>query len=255
MDTVLADGHGHQFPLRNLMAHLVPLSPDTDEYHEFLIAHIDSSVAAISGPPVTELSDAEWFDRVRIRMLPAGARDELSATYAQNLTPGLEVVLCIDSPTSISYVSDADLAGRDVRASFDAGFRNVLAEPVDENMEIAPGVHMLAGDSMFMATKAIGLGSLAGSVLPEAPHGVIVGMPHRHLLLAHAVTGAASVTAIGELATIVAQQAGDDAPGGPLSSAVYFWKDDVFENVGGPDESGTIQIRPTDRLMAVLNEG
>lgn len=253
VDTVLVDDKGRQFPLRNVMAHLVPLSPETDEYHEYLMAHIDSTIEAMAEPPVSELSEEQWVERVRIRMLPIGAEEQIGASYAQRALPGIAVVLCIDNPASITYVSDADLEGRDVRASFDAGFRNVMAEPIEEHAEIAPGIHMLAGPSPFIATKAIGLGSLLGSVLPAAPHGVIVGMPHRHLLLVHAVTGAASVSAIGELATIVAQQATDDAPSGPLSRAVYFWKDDVFEEVGRPDDAGKIHIRPSERLMDILN--
>ena len=44
-----------------------------------------------------------------------------------------------------------------------------------------------------------------------------------------------------------------DAPSGPLSASIYYWRDGVFENIGGPDSTGKIHIRPSDRLMAVLN--
>ena len=253
VDTVLVDEQGRAFPLRNLMAHLVPLSPQTDEYHEYLMTHVDSIVAAMAEPPATELSDAEWLKRVRIRVLPSDAREELPAHYAQTVTPELIAVLCIDNPTSITFVKDADLAGRDVRASFDAGFRNVMAEPIDENAEVAPGVQLLAGESIFIASKVVGIASLIGTVLPEAPNGVIVGVPFRNVLFAHVVTGAASVGSIGELAGMVARGASDDAPSGPLSASIYYWRDGVFENIGGPDSTGKIHIRPSDRLMAVLN--
>lgn len=255
VDTVLVDPSGQQFPLRNLIAALVSVSPQTDEYHEHLMAHVDSVVEAVFAPPITELSEEEWLQRVRVRLLPAAARVDIPAQYAQRVTDELVAVLCIDNPTTVASVADDHLVGRNIRALYDAGFRNVMAEPIEENEEVAPGIRVIAGSSMFIATKMIGMRSLLGTVLPAAPLGVIVGVPHRHLMFVHVLTGAESVVAIGQLAGLVAGQANDDAPGGPVSSAVYFWRDDVFEEVGGPDGAGAIAIRPTDRLMEVLNAG
>jgi hypothetical protein len=255
VDTVLVDDTGQQFPLQNLISALVSVSPQTDEFHERLIGHVDAVVEGMAGPPITELSDEDWEQRVRIRLLPESARVDLPANYAQQVVPGLIAVLCIDSPRSVAFVADPHLEGRNVRALFDAGFRSVMAEPVDENEEIAPGIRVIAGSSMFIATKMIGIRSLIGSVIPDAPFGVIIGVPHRHLIVVHVLTGAASAPVIGQLAGIVAAQANDEAPGGPLSNAVYYWRDDVFEPIGGPDETGKIHIWPTDRLMTVLNAG
>lgn len=253
VDTVLVDQHGHQFPLRNLMAHLVPLSPMTDDFHDYLTEHVDSVVAALSAPSIEQLSAEEWLQQVRVRLLPESARVDIPAAYAQSVAPGLVAVLCIDSPHSVAFVTDADLEGRNVRALFDAGFLSVMAEPIDQNEDVGDGIRVIAGSSIFIATKMIGIRSLLGSVLPEAPHGVIVGVPHRHLIFAHPISGPSSMAAIGQLATMVAAEANDDAPSGPLSTAIYFWKDDVFETVGGPGEGGKIQIWPSERMMESLN--
>lgn len=253
VDTVLVDQHGRLFPLCNLMAHLMPLSPMSDEFQEYLRDHLDAVVEALSAGSIDELSDDEWLQQVRVRLLPESARADIPAAYAQSVAPGLVAVLCIDSPRSVAYVTDSHLEGRNVRSLFDAGFRVVMAEPIDQNGEISPGVHLLAGPSVYIATKVIGIASLLGTVLPDAPDGVIVGVPHRHLLFAHPLAGASSVEAIGKLATAVAAEANDDAPAGPLSAAIYFWKDGVFESVGGADATGKIQVRPSDRMMESLN--
>jgi len=252
LDSALVDSSGtNRYALRGLIEQMLPLSPDSDEYHATLLQSVDSMIDMIAAPSIASFTDDELAASVRIRLLPDSfppARQE----YAQRVAPGLVTVLCIDHPTSIAYINDSELAGRDVHALFDAGFRNVMAEPIDQVEEPVPGIHLLSGESLFIATKAIGLGSLLGTVLPPAPLGVIVGMPHRHAMFVHVLTGPESIDVLGRLASAVAASAAEQPEPARVSGSIYYWKDHVFEQAGGLGEDGSIHIWPSERLTAVL---
>lgn len=253
-NAILVDEDGTQFPLATLIAVALPLPPQSDEFMEAVMRHVDSAVESLEAPDVAMIPQAEFLERARVRISPQSISETLSVSYARPVAPGLIAILCLDSPSSIAYLSDGMVEGRDVAAVFDAGFRNVMAEPLDTVEEVAPGIHALVGDSLFTASKAIGMKFITGSVLPEAPYGVVFGIPHRHLIFVHVVTGPESVSAIGEVAKLVAAQATDDAPGGPLSSTTYFWRDNVWEPIGFPGSDGGIRIEASGLFADMLSE-
>lgn len=253
-ETVLIDQTGRQFPLHNLVAHAITKPWGSEDLVDAVVAHVDAVIAAASAPPPSDLPDDQLLQRVRIRLMPEGIRRTMSVNYARPFAPGLIVVLCVDNPTDISFLTDDLLAGRDVAALFNAGFLNVLAEPTDAVHEPAPGVQTILGDSFFTASKVVGMSRLVGTELPAAPRGVVFGVPHRHLLYAHVVAGPGLIPAVNAIATLVAGNATQDAPGGPISTKIYYWRDGVVDEIGSADPDGVVRMAPSERFVQVMNE-
>ena len=253
IDTILLAADGTQYPLYNIITRALALPRDSAEYHEAIDGHVKGLVAAIGNPVHSSLSEAEFEAVVRVRLAHESIRQMLPLSYARPFAGDLIVALCLDTPTTVEYVSDETLEGRDVERLYQVGLANALAEPLLGVQEVAPGVVVLEGESFFTASKAVDFEQLLGSVLPASPYGVVFGVPHRHLIVAHVLSGPESITAIGSVAQLTAMQAGEGAPGGPLSAHLYYWHDGDVEVAGGASAEGAIEIRPSERFMAVLN--
>jgi hypothetical protein len=254
VDTVLLTAEGAQYPVFNLFQRVSGLKRDSKEYRAVIHQHVDGLVFAQANP-AGELDDAEFVANSRVRLAPASLGEMIPVSYARPFAPGVIVALCIDRPTTVDYVNDDLLAERnlDLEALYNRALKNVMAEPIDSVEEIKPGLFVVEGDSFFTASKVVGMSSLLGSVLPEAPNGIIFGVPHRHLIVAHPLVGVNSVQVIGDVAMVTAMQANEESPGGPLSPEIYFWHEGVVEPAGSPGPDGEIRVIPGDRLLAMLN--
>lgn len=250
MDVVLSGTGPEQYPLHNLFLKCRDASPA--EVEQIVAEHVDSIADAASMAPIEELSNADLLRQIRVRLTPIMPNDPLSLDYARPFADGLVVALCVDFPSTVKWVNDSDLAGHDIDALFQAGLDNVIAEQVDEVVEVAPGIIAIAGDSFFTASKAVAMDRIIGTALPPAPHGVVFGVPHREVILAHVLTGSESIEIIGAIAQLIARFAGPDAPGGALSSLTYFYIEGETQAIAGPTPEGGIAISPYGRFGSVL---
>jgi hypothetical protein len=178
----------------------------------------------------------------------------MDVAYARQVTAGVVAVLCVDHTLAIRYLTDDLLVGRDTVALYNAGFRTVMAEPLVSNEEYSAGIRMLVGDSVFTASKAIGMGSLVGSQLPPAPFGVVFGVPYGNVIFAHVVTGRESIPVIGRLANLVNAEASDDAPGGWVSPLTYYWRGSSIEAIGFPGADGRVHVMASGKFAEMLDE-
>lgn len=250
VDAVLTTASGDQYPLHNLISRAI--AGNLDDVPRLVTHHVDGLVDAAAAPDSDELSDADWLENVRVRLMPAGAATAIGAGYARAFAGGLVELLCLDYPTHISYLSDTALEGRDPVELAAAGRAAVVAEPVGRTLEVEPGVWLVEGNSPYTATKAVAFEHLVGSVLPAAPHGVVFGVPHRHMIVAHAVHGIDSVAAVSKLAKFVVANAVDSAPGGALSSSIYFWYEGTVDVMGWVEDDGSTTISGDGRFGEVL---
>lgn len=250
MDTVLVSAQGSQYPLHSLIARA--LEGDLDDVMGLVTSHVDGLVAAEAEPDVDQLSDAEWLELARVRLMPVEAATTVGAQYARRVTDDFAVMLCLDYPSHITYLSDESLNGKDPIELAAAGLAAVMAEPVEAVEQIEPGIWLLQGSSPYTATKVLGLEHLVDSVLPAAPHGVLFGVPHRHAIVAHVVRGMDAVEGVSSLSALVRANATDSAPGGALSTSLYFWHEGVIDVVGAISAEGTMQINGSGRFGTVL---
>ena len=250
-ETELLDAEGRTFALQPLFARVASLPPA--EINPLVVAYIDELVDAFGGPTTAELTDEQLLERIRVRIQPAAIAQQPGFSYARPYASDLAVVLCIDHPATIEYVDDEFLVGRNVVQLFNAGFVNVMNEPLEHVSEPVKGVTRLIGD-LFTATKALGIGQLVGSVLPAAPHGVLFTIPHRQVLFAHAVSGPATVQAVDDLGVLLRGNIGEDAPGGALGTSIYYWRDSVVDVVASFDAEGKLHVDGSGRFGTRLQE-
>lgn len=182
---------------------------------------VDNFLAGLDAPPMSELSDDEFFAQMRTRLITPDTSGELSVDYARPAFNGLVAELRRDLPTTVQTVSDSDIAGRDIDLLYEIGQRNTDAEPV-EIEALDHEIFALTGESLFVASKALNMPRLIETVLEGiAPLGVLFSVPHRSALFLHRV-GASTVDAAPWIATATIGEA-EDALGGVISRDTYFW--------------------------------
>lgn len=207
-----------------------------------------------AAPPQPPVANDPLLSVVRVRLVPETLLESMSLQYARPFSSGLVSILSVNNNPGSPYLTDDAVQGRDLDALFNAGYGNLMGEKFDAVSDAAPGVRLLAGDSPFTASKAIGMSLLIGSELPPAPYGIVFGVPHQHLLYVHVVTGVELIHAVNALATLVVSNSTPDVPGGVLSNLTYFWNRGVVEPIGFPNTEGKVQIVATGAFGQMLNE-
>lgn len=248
---------GRVFLLENLASQVHGESPSVQA--DMVAEHFDRMIQAYSEPAVEDLSADELRQRIRLRILSEHsgvASDPTDLDYARPFAPGLVLGLCVDYPTMVSTLSGPTLLRLPLGTDelFALGQLNTDDEPVDEHAEIAPGVFLVEGESLFVASKAVNLPALFGA----AGFGTVFAVPHRHLLLAVPIRDASTITAVQTLAGLVVQVLADGAhgpPGGVLSPLLYFSRHGEVSAVSGfDDETGAMRIEVDERFGAALEQ-
>lgn len=247
---VLVDDQGRRFPL----ASLYELTEGLDEAE--IAPAIDGWVATVlaAEAATTTVPADQLDDRIRTRLVADGVAADAHPRWA--FGPGVSIVLMVDHDTAVRKLTDEELAGADIEALFARGQQHVDAEPITQRVEVRPGVTLLAGDSLFTATRALDMAHLVRTELGgEAPYGVVFGIPNRHQIVLHTVRDADVVTAVGEVARVTQALASDDAPGGPLSPLAWFWRaGGRAVPVSRTTDDGRIAIVPDEALARAIQE-
>ncbi|MES5380543.1 MULTISPECIES: hypothetical protein [Mycolicibacterium] len=204
-----------------------------EELPDAVRIEVDTFLAGLDAPPMSELSDDEFYTQLRTRLITPDTSGELSLDYARPAFDGLVAELRRDLPTTVQTVSDSDIAGRDIDLLYEIGQRNTDAEPV-EIQALDHEIFVLTGESLFVASKALNMPRLIATVLNgDAPLGVLFSVPHRSALFLHRV-GTSTVDAAPWIATATIGEA-EDALGGVISRDTYFWYGDTVQPVTAVD--------------------
>lgn len=217
--------------------------------------HIDNLLDARNTPAATQLSADQLRRQVRTRILPGGVGGPKEPTfhYARPFTDDLILALCVDFPTTVKFIEDSDID--DLALSVDElyayGQLNTDREPVDERIEPVEGIHVIAGDSLFTASKAANLPAVLGA----APLGTLFTLPHRHMIIAAPITGPETMAAVEHLVSLTQHVlSGGLPPGGVISADVLFSRNQEVTRVSSMDENGKVSIMVDDRLQKALEE-
>jgi hypothetical protein len=242
MGTELEAANGNRYPLHILMARAA--AAPREEVAKLVTDHVTALVDAANemalALPTAELSNAQWRELVRVRIMPREAATAIAATYPRPVADDLVVMLCLDYPTHVSFLGDGSFGTQNLDELAAVGLASVMAEPIDSVTEVEPGIWMIEGESPYIASKVLDLGALVGTVLPDAPYGVVFAVPHRRAILAHVVTGADSMQEAARLATMAVANSGDEAPGGGLSPLGFFWHGGTIDVAARRRGDGTV---------------
>lgn len=176
-------------------------------------------------PVPAHLTPDDVRGRVRTQLIRADYADRFAGDntfdYARPFSDGLVVGLCLDFPDDVVTITDEALGGLSLGEEelFAFGQLNTGKEPADEHQEVMPGLHLVAGESFFVAAKAANFPGVLGAV----PYGVLFTVPQRHMLLALPVVDEQTLPMVQHLLGATMQViTGSQAPGGVLSPEVHF---------------------------------
>ncbi|WP_369777088.1 hypothetical protein [Streptomyces sp. R33] len=195
-----------------------------------------------------------------LRLVPEDAIPPQAApsfSYARRIAPGLLETLALDLPDAVRILDDQDVARIGLEALRTAGRANLVAEPVEyETTRMQSGglLHIVSGESMFVASKALVLDelvrSVTGSPLPD--DGALFTVPSRHHLVFHPLADHHVVDAVNDLAAFGLGAYQDNNPG-PLSPRLYWWRQGAVTSLTQIDDATrSFSVVPPDELMAVM---
>ena len=100
---------------------------------------------------------------------------------------------------------------------------------------------MLTGESFFTATHALWADRFSG---PEAEFGTLVGVPTRHIVVAHPIRDRIALTVMAKMLQLV-ERYFNDGPGS-LSDSLYWLADGRMERLktGSTTKARTCRRRP-----------
>ena len=214
---------------------------------------VETHVAAILAPKETvDLGTGAGRAMLRARLFADDGPTVRDLAYALPWAPGIVEILCIDRPDTVQTVADSDVAGLDVDELRAMGRRNLQAEGIDERVELAPGIHVVSGGSLFVASRLLDPEFL-DDLLRGAPRGIVVGIPDRHTLLHHAVLGPESADPITTMASLVGHIDRDQRPGGLLSPFLYYLTRDGVQQITAYTEDGEMAITAEGAFLDAIN--
>ncbi|MGP9724393.1 hypothetical protein ACT3SZ_10300 [Corynebacterium sp. AOP40-9SA-29] len=227
---------------------------------------------------VDGLGEAEFLRQLRVRLVSRSALDAASGSVddsSREFSGDLLVSLVLDTPDAVVTLNDDSLAAHGTATReqlsdlYQVGYRNTWQELLDADVEVnevraedreespAAHFHVVESDSYFLASAPLFLDELLPRWLPEldASAGVMVTVPHRHLMLVREVTtGQDLLDGINTMTSVALGQMA--ANPGPLTARLHLAHDGefrVFTNVTtSEDGEQVLQVEPNDYLMSRL---
>ena len=125
----------------------------------------------------------ELRQRVRTRIIPADLAADPHLSYARPFPGGLALALCLDFPNTVTTVSNGHLEKYPLSLDelYHWGQINTDNEAIDEHTTCGPFTG-IAGESLFIASKAAHIASLVSTLHIDAPHGLLFAIPDRSVL-------------------------------------------------------------------------
>ncbi len=216
-------GQGHVHGLGNLAALAAQTPPR--QWPGLVDRHVVGMLTAYATPDPTGLDEARDLLLPKIRL--AADIPQPLPDYAPEVLPGVVALAALDYPTHVSeLLADArvdELGGWGVVR--EVAWENLrrLPAPTVSHIQAGPDAPVLAltSSDFFGASRLLVLDEvLAGLGVERPTHGVLVAVPHRHLMLVHVLEGPGVVAALG-LMSRSARAQWESEPG-PVSPEVYY---------------------------------
>jgi hypothetical protein len=201
------------------------------------------------------------FERVRdllsIRLWPEDYLKELDVgrMIHRRDVPGAISALVYDLPSSIRNVTpdEAQSWGRDIDELFDIAIENVretcIPDVSEQDLGDGLSVTMLSDESFFVASHALTLEKHYPQCIGD--FGAIVGVPHRHVLLAYPINSVSVMQAIPKLIAVILGMERDGP--GSISPRIYWLQNGEFVDLPFRIENNTLNFAPPESFLEMLN--
>ena len=167
--------------VENLIDELAQTDPSKHEVRiERWVAFIMES-GRIAEQSITDPD--ELRQRVHTRIIPADLAADPHLSYARPFPGGLALALCLDFPNTVTTVTNEHLDKYPLSLDelYHWGQINTDNEAIDEHTACGPFTG-IAGESLFIASKAAHIASLVSTLHIDAPHGLLFAIPDRSVL-------------------------------------------------------------------------
>lgn len=229
------------------------------EWPQIIAEHFDTLNKSQREQQVLEERVAD-FERVRellaVRLWPEDYLRELDGSkliHRQDI-PGTVSALVFDLPSSIRNVTpeEAEGWGMDLDELFELGLANVrencIPDQSEQELTENVSVQLFSDESFFVASHALMLddhGECIGSF------GALVGIPHRHVLLAYPIENLNVLQAIHCLIPVISGMERDGP--GSISPRLYWYKDGAYTDLPYRIEGRTLHFSPPEDFVEMLN--
>ena len=171
----VVDDAGREFGLDNIATVCHLAESGERGWPDLVQEHVHHIVETLDRPsPFETLSAAEVLAATFPRIVPADAMPP-SITYGRPVAPGLIEILNLDQPTTVAYFSDEEVERFGSDELFRAARVNLRDVVPDEVEQVGHpdgwSVHMLYGESMFVASLLLRLPEVVAAVRPPTRPG------------------------------------------------------------------------------------
>ena len=231
---------------------------DRDKWRDLIKAHFDSifEVSADESALSVPMSDfATVKSRLRSRLYPVDVVNHASEVVYRSGPEGTLEVLAIDLPTTVRTVSKSEMDGWGMGAEelFVVGQSNLRQAGllIGNTVQLDEGIAitLYSGDAFYAASHAL----IIDAYLPrENPHGVLVGIPKRDVMLTHTIRNVGAMeAAVAMLQVIIGMH--QDGPGA-ISPFLYWHVNDQYVTLPYELEGKSLRFFPTDEFVELIDE-
>ena len=193
---------------------------------------------------------------LRVRLWPRQQVHGLLEVVTREDLPGVATTLVLDLPRDIRALTARDIAAWGVPTDelLAIGLENVRRHcpPYASRFEpLAPVTFLTSRDrDYYAASHVLLLGSYSGCV---GKHGALVGVPHRHLAVVHAIEDRRVFAALEHLGSFV-RRCFDEGPGS-IDPDLFWFRDGRFTRLSFvPGKDGALHFTPSAEFGAVLDQ-
>lgn len=231
---------------------------DESEWDRLMDRHFDALLAQLA-----QRLEPATTGQIYLRVRPS-RKDEAEDYPCRGIVDGMEVVFAVDYPQYVSEIGDAAALAAlgSVDDLWPVAMANLRALPapehevidlVDEEPDNFP-LHVFFCDDYFGASRILFVDEVVDAVLGagfSSEHGLLVAIPHRHLLLVYVVEDSQALIGCSRLVSIVQDQF-DTSAGAVTSSVFYRGTDGSLTEVAYLTEDGRAYVNPTAEMAAHL---
>jgi hypothetical protein len=257
-DDRAVDDSGRTFGLWNVAAACHEEPRGRRVWPRVVGGHVRRILAEFDAPdPFAELTEQDVATRTYVRFFEEGSVPVLDSFPHREFLPGVVELLALDLPESVAMYNrdNAERLGG-YAALRDHAVRNLKALPVEQVEQVAgprgSSFHVLAGESVYTAGKALLLPRLAAALTGEGPGelGWLLSVPNRHQVVWHCVRDDGVLGAVEGMATF-ARLGYSDSPGS-VSPHVYWSDGTTVDQLTHDDDEGGVAIVVSPRFQEVL---
>ncbi len=229
----------------------------TDEWANLIAEHFDCLFDPNLGETALTL-DMRSFQtlhaRLRSRLYPTSILRQTGALAHRPFADDLIEVLVIDLPRSIRTVAQSEIRpwGLTEDELFSIGRRNLAASAFLDDLRVTmPGasIHMYTGDALYAASHVL---VFERYITEPMPHGIVLSMPKRDVILAHYISNIGVLDAVRGILQVTTTMF-DEGPGS-LSDSLYWYRNGALTRLPYELVNGSYSFAPPTVFVDLLTE-